>query len=404
MHSGIRFDPPLVTANPDRCWLLRRAFGPPDAVVVVAGSGPTRILELAKVYDLAARVGARVPSKTLEAEVGAEVARGFRDASAKTAALGLLVERICCEIGATSQGLGVPVIFVKGAALLLDGRVTPGSRNMGDVDVLVPTDGAADLQRALIAGGCTEIEAPTGEHQLRFLAHPLGLGIEIHHKLPGVHRDGTASVTADALIAEGLCRPAESLANGLWVPRGSILLAHVLAHGFAQHGLGPDTYPFSRVLADAQDLVRDDRSWDAFLESDFGWVAEDVSRVEAEALRELVRRLERGDDPAPILTAEGPDGLLLRHLVAGVEDPGYGRAMRLRRHRARLTDRPRWWSLAIDAWRTVWLTRAQVDILYGRPRTAVAYWGWRLWRPFDLALRAAQYGLERVRHLRRRRT
>ncbi len=176
----------------------------------------------------------------------------------------------------------------------------------------------------------------------------------------------------------------------------------MLVHGFAQHGLGPDVYPFSRVLADTQDLARDDASWDAFFDGGFGWVAGEVARGEAEALRELLRRLERGDDPATMLGADDPPALLLEHLVAGVEDPGYGASMRLRRHRSRLTDRPRWRSLALDAWRTVWLTRAQIDILYGRPRNALGYWGWRVWRPFDLVLRTLRYGLEWVRSRMRR--
>ena len=37
-------------------------------------------------------------------------------------------------------------------------------------------------------------------------------------------------------------------------------------------------------------------------------------------------------------------------------------------------------------------TKAQIDILFGPPRTELGYWGWRLWRPFDLVLRAARYG------------
>jgi hypothetical protein len=45
----------------------------------------------------------------------------------------------------------------------------------------------------------------------------------------------------------------------------------------------------------------------------------------------------------------------------------------------------------------VFLTRAQVDMIYGRPRTELGYLGRRLARPLDLAWRLGRYAASAIR-------
>ncbi|MEN8164875.1 MAG: hypothetical protein ABFS37_12155, partial [Acidobacteriota bacterium] len=55
--------------------------------------------------------------------------------------------------------------------------------------------------------------------------------------------------------------------------------------------------------------------------------------------------------------------------------------------------------------RTLWgatvLTRGQVHALYGKPKSTWGYWGYRLYRPFDLIGRTLRYGRAAIKGRRR---
>ena len=84
--------------------------------------------------------------------------------------------------------------------------MTPGSRNMGDIDVLASEDGARRLQEALVEAGCAAFKGRESEHQLQYLNHRSGLGIEVHKIIPGLRIGGGSSATARELIERGLVR------------------------------------------------------------------------------------------------------------------------------------------------------------------------------------------------------
>lgn len=393
MKSGFRFDPPSVTVGQELRWVLWRAYGPPGEGL---GGGPelepAQVLELARRFAVGARIGARTPHDVLEAELGAEAAGRLHEEYAAAAALSLVVGGVCREVAEVGAGLGIPLIFLKGAALQLEGSVVPGSREMSDIDVLVPEDGLRPLQEALIAAGCRPLDFPESEHQLPLLTHRTGLGIEVHRKIPGLRVAGDTAATAGDLMASGLCRPSPGMPEGCFVPTLEVTLAHVLVHGLAQHGLAPQAYPMSRMLADVQDLAMSKDEWRGFFDAAFGWIAGDVSRQEVEAVAVLVNRLGEGEGPEPLVRRADPPALLLKHMVAGVRDEGYRRAIRLRNLVAHPTDGGRAGWLARIGLHAIFLTDTQIDIIYGKPRSALGYWGRRLWRPFDLVWRALKYG------------
>ncbi|MFZ5786942.1 MAG: hypothetical protein ACOY3Y_10920, partial [Acidobacteriota bacterium] len=51
-----------------------------------------------------------------------------------------------------------------------------------------------------------------------------------------------------------------------------------------------------------------------------------------------------------------------------------------------------WQARMLLLWHSLVLTRGQVDAVYGGPRSAMGYFGMRVWRPFDVMLRALRYG------------
>jgi hypothetical protein len=404
MTSGFRFDPPRVQLSCELGWVLARAFGPVSvSSESMSGLGGELALEIAERLDLAERIAARTPSGVISAVLGETAAAGFQRAHTGCVARSLVVERVAGEVAGIAADLGVPLVFLKGAALQLGGWIEPGSRSMGDVDVLVPDESARRFEDALIAAGCDSPEAPEAEHQLQLLTHPTGLGVEVHRLIPGVRLDGGSSATAEQVIERGLCRSIEALPGKSFVPDQQILAAHVLVHGLAQHGLSPDNYPWSRVLADVQDLGHEAADGLEILGSVMPWIKRDVGLEEIEAVLELMDRLGGGEDPMEIAAGDDRPAAILHHLVAGALDDEYVQSMRLARRTQHFSDQPRWRRLAVEVWRTVWLTRPQVDKLYGVPKSALGYWGWRLWRPFDLVGRAWRYGVAALRHRGRRR-
>jgi hypothetical protein len=84
-------------------------------------------------------------------------------------------------------------------------------------------------------------------------------------------------------------------------------------------------------------------------------------------------------------------------MVAGATDPGYCQGLKARSgFLVTVSDLPPLLAELSSIWRAVFITRRQVDEIYGTPRTRLGYLGRRLARPFDLALRY-------VRSLRTRR-
>jgi hypothetical protein len=127
------------------------------------------------------------------------------------------------------------------------------------------------------------------------------------------------------------------------------------------------------------------------------WVEKDVPAAEAEAVRRLCACLVAGEDPPK----DSDEETLLRHMLAGRLDPDYEKSLRLGLFQSQPTDRSRPVQLARTILGAVFLTDAQIDALYGRPRTRLGYLGRRLARPFDLLLRLGRYvfhwGLQWIR-------
>jgi hypothetical protein len=265
------------------------------------------------------------------------------------------------------------------------------------VDVLVPEDAAGVFRDRLLANGYEDSGMPDSVHQLSPVTHPAGVVVEVHTMVWGV-RPRAAGRSADlrVLLDEGLCTAAGDLGEGCFVPTREVLLAHVLVHGIAQHGLAPAAYPMTRMLADVQDLGLDEDGWSRFLDGGLRWISSDVSRVEAEAVAKLVRRLGAGDDPVEIAGEDSNPSRMLRHVVAGVLDEAYQRSLKIRGFAGGQCEGGRAGAMVRDIGKAVWLTDAQIDAIYGRPRSRFGYLARRVLRPFDLVVRAVRYGWDWV--------
>ncbi len=388
-----RWQPPALAFPPERRWAFVRAFGPLDARLAGAFDGAVAA-RVALALDLGARIGARVSLQRLSDELGRAPALLVFQAQARAAERSRALLDLARELALLAAAERVPLVFLKGAALLLGGVSAPEGRPLGDVDVLVSSSQAQPLARALRARGFRDADVPDRPHQLRPLIDPFGRVLELHRHVPGVrvHGDG---VTFEALHAWGGCQRLASLPGDARLPVAELLAAHAVAHGIVQNGHAPHAYSLTRVLGDALDLglARDDElAQRAFALLDGG-----VTATEWEALRELARALDAGQaalfEEAGSADGARPAATLLRHVAAAALDEDYRLTLRAtgalagRGPRARL----RAVSTALS------LSDAQIDALYGRPRGPWGYVWRRLLRPLDLGLRFA-----RARAARRR--
>ena len=402
VRRAVRFDPPALALGPAVRWMLLRAFGP------VGAGGPAveprAVLALCRRFEVSCRVAARQGRARLAAELGAAAAEGFARDQATAAAGGLRVVALAERVAAAAAPLGVRPIFLKLAAMELGGALAPGSREGCDLDVLVPAGRAAELQRALVGAGFRASPMPAYEHQLAALESPEGI-VEVHRMLLGVRVAGKRSATAEDLEREGLLQALPPLVGcAAAVPLPGVAAAHALVHGIAQHGWTPHAYSLLKMVADLVDLGFAGADGPALADQAARWIARDVAAAEVEAARRLCAALAAGtagEDLVAWEDAPAPEAVLLRHALAGRLDPGYERALRLALFRGVPSDAPEAVRLVRAVTRTVWLSRAQVDALYGPPRGRFGYLGRRLGRPLDLLARLGRYGLHAWRVRRR---
>ncbi len=362
----------------DCAWVLRRAFADP-AAVAFPPADPRRAAHLAAALALAPRVFARAGWESLVSDLGREAARPLALEHAAAEARGLQIAELAHDLAAN----GRPVAFLKLAALFLIAAVAPGGRHGSDLDVLVPESDLAWWSAQLRGAGFAASAVPGYEHHPPAFVHPRRGMVELHVSLPGVRVRGARFARFEDLRDAGLLR---RLATGVLVPNLELLGAHAIAHGWAQHGAAPHSYPALQWLADLRDL-----GLGRLGRIERGWIARDVPDAVVSAAFELLDALRSGSPPAT-----GPGRDLLDHLLAGTLDAEYREALAVRRWRP-LSER-RALPARLALWRrALFPSAAELRALYGARAGRFGVLRQRLWRPLDVAARA----WHRTRVLRR---
>ena len=135
--------------------------------------------------------------------------------------------------------LGVPVILLKGTAYAAAGLAAGQGRHIGDLDLLVPHDALAAVERALLGYGWQWVKSDSYDdlyyrrwmHELPPLVHPeRDRMADVHHTI----LPPTARPTPN--IAEMIGR-ALPLGNGLAILAPAAMVIHAAAHLFADGDL-----------------------------------------------------------------------------------------------------------------------------------------------------------------------
>ena len=363
-------------------WTFLRAFGPTQHPWREALDGE-RASQQARALHLQARILARSPLQTVADEVGRRVALSlFQDQAVIAARTNALAE-LAAELARWANDEGRPLALLKFAALHAAGVLPQGGRPASDIDVLVPESHLSTWTARLCDGGFHVHKTVEQGHQLAPLVDSGGRVVELHRHVPGVRLPGRRKfATFEALEQAGLLQPAPRLA--CLIPSPALAAAHAVVHGLAQHGATPDAYPLARLPADGIDLGLASGRLDHAHEL----IGDEVSVEEWQATVRLCQRLEAGD--AGLFAsgaAHSPEVLLLRHIVAGVTDRRYVRALRPAAVLGTLVEDVGWRRAVRGTWQALWLSDRQIDGIYGAPRSRGGYLLRRLRRPFDLAVR-----------------
>jgi hypothetical protein len=373
--------------------VLLRAFGP----VRRAWNEPLdlgEVCRLAELFDLIPRIAGRLGREALRRETGEECAEKWLLAYRLTAASNLQFLAFAGKLAGLAKGLGIPIAFVKGTALGLAAVVPLGWRAACDIDLLVPPDRLEELRSALVGEGFVSSKEPGCEHQMPPLHHPSGLMVELHRHIPGLRLSrGRSSATFGDLERLGLLEQGSRVPAGSYLPVKKVLVAHCLVHGLVQHGPAPGSYPAFRAVTDLMDLGFGDDAEP--LPATF-----QLDRLDGEAVettREVVRQLMEGVTEG-LVVGETPQSRLLRHLIAGATDERYREALKASPFSlGGFSDKSAPLAFLSSLSHALFITRPEVDAIYGRQKSSAGYLYRQIMRPVDIASRAVRYSIQALR-------
>jgi hypothetical protein len=334
--DSFRFHPPSVEIPTGVRWALGRAFAQP-------GWHAPRNVEAQEALSWASTLGveARIAFRSSPEEVARELkndsAQQLFRSRHKAVADGMLLQDLLEIVAICRAELDLPLVVLRGVALLESGVTAPGARSFGDLNVLVPTGQAKRLARRLLEEGLQPTAKAESSHHLPPLTHPTLGTLRIYHQVLGVSAHGSGNATAEDLIRCGLCQDSPRL-GGLKLPANRVMAAHAVAHALDHHGQTPKLYPPTRMLGDIYDLAADEgEEVDAFLAGCGRYVRRSLSKRELRAVGDLCLHLANGSADA----LRGDAGALIRHVVAGTQDPKYQRSLKRSAFFATLTGRGR---------------------------------------------------------------
>jgi hypothetical protein len=365
-------------------WVLLRAFAP---LARDAPAPSAAVVDLAAALGLDARIGARVPATRASREAGRVAAARLLQAASVVRSREDGHRELLARLASGAAARGLPLAFLKCAALMVSGRLTPGARPAADVDVLVPEERLSAARALLTDLGFRPVKGDEPDpHQIEPQKDDAGRVVEVHRWLPWLGVAGHRRATYAALAAASALAPLEWAGASVMCPREPLLAAHAISHGVAQNGFFPATYPFLRCIADLVDIESSGRL-DA--RDVLRWLARSVDVEEAQACLALARALTDGD-LGPVDAPVTPAGLILRHGVWGALDEPYRRELRAAYF---VEMRRRFWR-APEArravWDILWPGAPAFFRLYGVPRDTLrgrltllarpAVMAWRLLR------------------------
>ncbi len=235
---------------------LAAALARPSSLAALAPPEWERLLAQARRTNLVARIA------VLAQEAGLFPALPARPRAHLDAALNLVAWRhgsVRWEVDCIRRALaplGVPAVLLKGGAYLMAGLPPARGRIFGDVDLMVPRERLAEVERALFAHGWASLGYDAYDqnyyrrwmHELPPLQHVLRqTALDVHHTIA----PPTARLPVDARKLFAAARPLDGPGRFLVLAPPDMVL-HSIVHLFQEGGFEQGL----RDLVDIDDLLR----------------------------------------------------------------------------------------------------------------------------------------------------
>jgi Uncharacterised nucleotidyltransferase len=198
----------------------------------------TLLLQLANQHKCTPLWYVRLRERRLLEQLPAELREYLAQLHAANTDRNRLLRAALEDIVAWCGAAGIPMMLLKGAAVLADDLYgDPGARLMGDLDLLVPAERVHEVQQLLLGRGYAVCPPEEEKHIYRlptdaaYHLDPLcrpgsGIVVEIHHRLMG--RQGGRALPVSQVWAERI--PAPGFSGAVYLPSTSWRLLHNALH------------------------------------------------------------------------------------------------------------------------------------------------------------------------------
>lgn len=321
--DSFRFRPPPVEIPTGVRWALGRAFAGPGWHAP-RGVDAQEAVSWATTLGVETRIAFRSSPEEVSRELEDDSAQELFRSRHQAVADGMQLQDLMDIVAICRAELDLPLVVLRGMALLESGVTAPGARPLGDLHVLVPAGQAKRLARRVLEEGLRQSPKTESSRHLPPLTHPTLGTLRIYRQIHGLSAHGSGNATAEDLIRCGLCQDSPRL-GGIKLPINKVIAAHAISHALDRHGRTPQICPPTRILGDLYDLAADAGEDVADLLASCGrYIRRSVSKRELQAVSDLCRHLAQGSAEA----LRGDPGALIRHVVAGSREPKYQRALK----------------------------------------------------------------------------
>lgn len=227
--------------------LLIAVLREPERARIFDAAGWDLLLRQAAHADLTATLGILLDEAGLRETVPAAPREHFAWAEVLLARHRRALRFELLQIRRALDGLGLPLLLLKGAAYVAAGLPPAAGRLFSDVDILVPKASLADVEGALLLHGWASVhQDPYDQRYYRQWMHELppmehvrrGNTIDVHHAI----LPETARARPDPALLRADAVPVPGPGNeGLWTlaPHDMVLhsAVHLFSEGELHHGL-----------------------------------------------------------------------------------------------------------------------------------------------------------------------
>lgn len=372
-----KIDNPLTTK--ELLWVLFQSFY--ENIIPLDGLDKKKIIFFSDKFGLSFRIGG-IYSKVKDLQ-DVDIIKYFKEKHKENQKKNLIYLYSCLKILNLSKNSGIPIIFLKGAHLLLTDKTKLGYRSVADIDILVKEEEASKFFKFLLENGFKSSASKNEDMHLPVLYDNL-CGVEIHKKIPFLKlKSEKEFINFNRIEKNFAIDSIENNGEKFFVLSEKFFISHLFIHSLHHHYYAPHLYPFMRFFTDIFDLNLSKEKWKENIEFFFDNFEVPFNKERAISAIELVDFFKKGEkNEFDKLSAGSKE--IFAHLIKGTLDKSYCFSLRLKAIKERYS-----FDRGFDKWKkiikdVIWISPYQISNLYIKPKNAFQLFFLRLYHIFTI--------------------